>query len=910
MMKWIRRGAALSVLVSLFCGAALQAVEDVPTVYVSPRGDDAWSGTAPRAIGRDGTGPVASLGRAVEVSRALRQPGVTRRRIEVVRGDNVLDHTLELGPADSGLEIVGARGNDVSLSGGRQITGWQPWKGRILQAELPAERVPDLSFRELYYRGRLMTWARVPNADPVHSRTGGFLQNESIAEADTKTLFVYPEGALRPESWVHPERAWIQFHDSLNYETQFCPLKTLDLNRRVLEAERGVYKLAKGSPFFVCGLLEELDAPGEWCVDPDQRVLYFWPPGGSPGSRDAVIVPVLESAIALKGDPGAGAWVEDVRLERLAIRDCRGRAVQATGALRLTVAACDLRNAEVGVYLGDDTHDGRITGCDITQTQGDGISILGSSKDHERVTGHVVDNNYIRDIGWGRIHNRCGGVYMHRVMRCRVSSNLIHDTPRYAIGMDVGGECEIAYNHCHHANLVTLDTSIIEAATALDWGLPTDEQMARNRQWNWGNSIHHNLIHDSGGWGTAAEGRLRTPLYSWGIYLDTHSSGWQVYSNVIYNTVLGAYMVNGGMENVLGNNVCVDGQQHQAYLSVWPKYQTTGNRLSRNLFVSSGGSASIYTVRNAARDAYAFDANLVWAQGEPPRVAGVTGLPRRNSWSGWLALGQDPGSLVADPRFVNPHRHDYRLRPDSPAFGLGFKAIDMAAIGLYASPERRTWPRPEDRVVRDATDYAPQANDRPVQAALRTYEDYAVGEAERNAHVGQEGAGTVAVSEETAAAGQRSLKFTDAAGLAHDFVPYVTYPLELESGYLTLTFDLRLEAGANLALDWRDDPYAYSLGPNLIIDPTTTTLKANGKALTVLPLGQWLGVRIRCGLGPQATGRYQLTVTLPGAAPQEFADVEHAPTFETLNCIVFMAIGKAPGAFFLDNVAFAVEPAK
>jgi hypothetical protein len=772
------------------------------------------------------------------------------------------------------------------------------------------EQVPDVGFRELYYRGRLMTWARVPNADPAHPRTGGFLQNDAIAEADTKTLFVYPQGSLRSESWAHPERAWVQFHDSLNYETQFCPVRRIDPGRRLVEAERGVYKLAKGSPFFVCGVLEELDAPGEWCVDPERRVLYFWPPEGDPRRRDQVIVPVLASAFVLKGDPAAGAWVSDVRLDRLAIRDCRGRAIQATGTRRLTVAACELRNAEVGVYLGDDTHDCRVTGCDITQTQGDGISILGSSKDHERVTGHVVDNDYIHDIGWGRIHNRCGGVYLHRAMRCRVSNNLIHDTPRYAIGMDVGGECEIAYNHCHHANLVTLDTSIIEAATAHDWGLPMEEQMARNRQWNWGNSIHHNLIHDAGGWGTDAEGRLRTPLYSWGIYLDTHSSGWQVHSNVVYNTVLGAYMVNGGMENVFENNLCIGGQQQQAYLSVWPKYQTTGNRLARNIFVSAGAGSAIYTMRSAGREAYAFDANLVWAGGDPPRISGVSGLPRRDAWAAWQALGQDQGSLVADPQFVDPARRDYRLKPTSPALGLGFRPIDLTSVGVYACPDRRTWPRPEEPVARDLTDYAPTASALPSQPALRTYEDYALGEPERNAHVGQEGAGTVAVTEETAAAGRRSLKFVDAAGLAHGFVPYVTYPLELEAGYLTMTFDLRLEAGAHMALDWRDDPYHYNLGPNLIIDPETGTLKANGKALLPLPRGQWFGVKLRCGLGPQATGRYQLTVALPGAAPQEFPDLECAPKFEFLNCIVFMAIGEAPGSFYLDNVAFVPEPAK
>ena len=175
-----------------------------------------------------------------------------------------------------------------------------------------------------------------------------------------------------------------------------------------------------------------------------------------------------------------------------------------------------------------------MVGCDITQTQGDGVSILGTSKDHQRVTDHVVDNCYVWDLGWGRIHNRCGGVYMHRCARVRLTHNHVHDTPRYALAMDVGNDCEFAYNYCHHANLVTADTSIIEAATALDWGLPTEEQLERNKSENAGNTVHHNLIHDSGGWGTDALGQLESPYYSWGIYLDVSCSRWNIHDNGCY----------------------------------------------------------------------------------------------------------------------------------------------------------------------------------------------------------------------------------------------------------------------------------------------------------------------------------------------------------------------------------------
>jgi len=39
--------------------------------------------------------------------------------------------------------------------------------------------------------------------------------------------------------------------------------------------------------------------------------------------------------------------------------------------------------------------------------------------------------------------------------------------------------------------------------------------------------------------------------------------------------------------------------------------------------------------------------------------------------------------LITDPMFVDPGKHDYRLKPASPAFKLGFKPIHFTKIGLH-----------------------------------------------------------------------------------------------------------------------------------------------------------------------------------------------------------------------------------
>ena len=157
--------------------------------------------------------------------------------------------------------------------------------------------------------------------------------------------------------------------------------------------------------------------------------------------------------------------------------------------------------------------------------------------------------------------------------------------------------------------------------------------------------------------------------------------------------------------------------------------------------------------------------------------------------------------------------------------------------------------------------------------------------------------------DETAASGKHSLKFTDAEGLKHAFVPYVTYPLEQEEGVLNAGFDLRWEKGALFVYEWRDDPYRYSLGPHLAVD-ATGRLRANGKDVMVLESGQWVRFDITCGLGPQNTGQYELAVRVHGTEPKTLRGLAHAPKFSLLNCVVVMSMTKGPSVFYLDNVEF------
>mmetsp|Transcript_5465 Transcript_5465/g.9149 ORF Transcript_5465/g.9149 Transcript_5465/m.9149 type:complete len:190 (+) Transcript_5465:233-802(+) len=80
---------------------------------------------------------------------------------------------------------------------------------------------------------------------------------------------------------------------------------------------------------------------------------------------------------------------------------------------------------------------------------------------------------------------------------------------------------------------------------------------------------------------------------------------------------------------------------------------------------------------------FTFQDNVYFPQGLD------SGLPLFNSshrypgegFSSWQSNGKDVGSLFADPLFLAAHGKNFTLRPESPAFGIGFQPIDLSDIG-------------------------------------------------------------------------------------------------------------------------------------------------------------------------------------------------------------------------------------
>ncbi|MCC7492899.1 MAG: right-handed parallel beta-helix repeat-containing protein [Fimbriimonadaceae bacterium] len=699
-------------------------------LYVAPQGND-------QADGRAAARPLATLARAQQVVRSLRGAPAAAGGIVVHVAGGTYPQTAGLAfeAADAGqpnAPVVWRGEGQPVVVGGPVLRGFRPYRDAIQQLDLAAAGVAGQTFGQLFCNGRRMILARVPNVDPndLHGGTWGHVV--SAVPVGDKRTFAYSPKELNPARWQRPTDGRISYFSIHDWSFARGRIGGVDATQQTLsisnQGRSGFdYGFAEGDRYFVEGIFEELDAPGEWYLDSAAKVLYFWPP--EPLAGGAVSIPAVGDLVTFNG-------THDLVWQGFVVEGCDGHGVVLGNSERVQVAACTIRNVGSWAVNLNGGRACRIDGCDITGTGSGGIQINGGDRATLTPAGHVADNNYIHHIAaFQRTYNcaiNLGGVGN------TASHNLIHDTPHAAVAL-AGNDNVFEFNHVHHTNLQSTDTGGL-------YSCPRDWTQR-------GNIIRYNRWHDIGGFGKAnawqpvRDGKVwfEYPHFTWGIYLDDPTSGNLVYGNVLYRVPICGLHNHGGRDNVWENNIVVDCPAFQAGMLAadwgeWPaiyqrlrdvakpgsvyfaKYpalasyrddhpeEMSGLQVVRNIFhYTTAGTAWLRDERKAGNDQLlytlhtrevdfpknVFDYNLVSAPADLKMVIDVQRRPQpggKVDWAAWQALGQDRHSQTGDPLFVDAAHDDYRLRPDSPALKLGFKPIPFEQIGLYQDARRATWP--------------------------------------------------------------------------------------------------------------------------------------------------------------------------------------------------------------------------
>ena len=405
---------------------------------------------------------------------------------------------------------------------------------------------------ELFANDRAMQIARFPNE--------GWLEipnviDRGVAPVDrTKdewefgvrpAIFEYSEE--EPARWDVSKGVWLTGFWCHDWFAESLKLAAINKEKKQFTTEvNSLYGIGNSSKwhtakrrYFAFNLLEELDAPGEWYVDSEKNVLYFYPPNDDLSN---VFLSVQKNPMITIRD------AKHFILDGIEARYSLGLAISmgnCEDSLITNVRVSNTTNDAVSISGG---HRNGLTRSEVFNAGKGCVVLTGGNRKTLEKCENFMTNCHIHHSG--RLQRTGGSCLYFGGCGCRVTHNLLHDSPYICVGYG-GNENLFEFNEVHCAMMESGDGGGLYSGR--DWG-------------SLGNVIRFNYFHHFGQAGVdwqKAHGLnpdyqpLKENVMVMGVYLDDCDSGDTVSNNLFYRAGWAAF-VGGGRYNKIHENLFIE----------------------------------------------------------------------------------------------------------------------------------------------------------------------------------------------------------------------------------------------------------------------------------------------------------------------------------------------------------------
>jgi hypothetical protein len=534
------------------------------TLYVSPAGNDLWSGRLPSPNPAHTDGPLATLHHARAMVRRIIQTEGSRTDTLTVflrAGTYELREPIVIGARDCGTERMPVLwtafpGDSVRITGGKALSGFTALTDSFALTRVPASLRPSilqLNLRtagikeygtitprgnpgmELFVNGSRMQLARWPNDGWLHiadvPQTGDAMLNTGLDRE--KRFNGVPVGRhygrisfseTRPATWAPAADIYVHGYWTWDWSDSFQKVAGIDTARReiTLAEPHHHYGYTKNQRYYFLNILEELDSPGEWYIDRTRGMLFLYSAEGrTPWTAE---VSLLEEPL-ISCDTAS-----HVIFRGLSFSTSRGNGIRITAGDHVTIDRCSFRHLGGDAVLVSGGKNHAVLNSEIADVARGGVLLTGGDRLSLTPGNHRVVNTsihhysrWLRTGSYAVILDGVGQTMEH----C-----LVHDAPFEAVYIK-GNDHTVALSEIHSVMKESGDAGAIHTG----------------RNWTWrGNRILDNYFHDLKGPG------LHGVM---GMYMDDWASGFTVTGNIFYRAGR-ATLIGGGRDNIVENNLYVE----------------------------------------------------------------------------------------------------------------------------------------------------------------------------------------------------------------------------------------------------------------------------------------------------------------------------------------------------------------